>query len=120
MDAYFSGEKINQTEKRAVLHTALRNQSDNTVLVEGADVMPEINETLQKVESFTNKIVSGDWKGYTGKAITDVVNIGIGGSDLGPDMVVESLKYYKNHLNVHFVSNIDGDHVQEVIKNLKS
>ena len=80
--------------------------------------MPEIKDTLIKMESFTNKIVSGDWKGYTNKSITDIVNIGIGGSDLGPDMVVESLKYYKNHLNVHFVSNIDGDHVQETIKNL--
>ena len=118
MDSYFSGEKINQTEKRAVLHTALRNQSNNTILVDGKNVMPEIRETLTKMESFTNKVVSGDWKGFTNKTITDVVNIGIGGSDLGPDMVVESLKYYKNHLNIHFVSNIDGDHVQEVIKNL--
>jgi len=118
IEAQFSGEKINQTEKRAVLHTALRNQSNNEILVDGKNIMPEVKETLAKMESFTNKITSGDWKGYTGKAITDIVNIGIGGSDLGPDMIVESLKYYKNHLNVHFVSNIDGDHVQEVIKNL--
>ncbi len=118
MDSYFSGEKINQTEKRAVLHTALRNQSNSEVFVDGKNVMPEIRETLNKMESFTNKVVSGDWKGFTNKSITDVVNIGIGGSDLGPDMVVESLKFYKNHLNIHFVSNIDGDHVQEVIKNL--
>ena len=118
MDSYFSGEKINQTEKRAVLHTALRTQLNNEVLVEGKNVLPEIKAALNKIEGFTNKVVSGDWKGYTNKSITDVVNIGIGGSDLGPDMVVESLKYYKNHLNVHFVSNIDGDHVQEVIKNL--
>ncbi|SNR54686.1 glucose-6-phosphate isomerase [Lutibacter flavus] len=118
MDSYFSGEKINQTEKRAVLHTALRNQSNSEVLVDGKNVMPEIRETLNKMESFTNKVVSGDWKGFTNKSISDVVNIGIGGSDLGPDMVVESLKFYKNHLNIHFVSNIDGDHVQEVIKNL--
>jgi len=118
MDSYFSGEKINKTEKRAVLHTALRSQLNNEVLVDGVNVKPEIKAALAKIEVFTNKVVSGDWKGYTNKSITDVVNIGIGGSDLGPDMVVESLKYYKNHLNVHFVSNIDGDHVQEVIKNL--
>lgn len=116
--AYFSGEKINKTENRAVLHTALRNQSNKPVILEGKNIMIEVKEALNKMESFTNKIVSGEWKGYTNKSITDVVNIGIGGSDLGPDMVVESLKYYKNHLNVHFVSNIDGDHVQEVIKTL--
>ncbi|PHS54255.1 MAG: glucose-6-phosphate isomerase [Lutibacter sp.] len=118
IDAQFSGEKINQTEKRAVLHTALRSQLNNEVLVDGKNITPEIKETLKKMESFTNKVTSGNWKGYTGKSITDVVNIGIGGSDLGPDMIVESLKYYKNQLNIHFVSNIDGDHVQEVIKNL--
>jgi glucose-6-phosphate isomerase len=118
MDAYFSGEVINKTEKRAVLHTALRSQLNNEVLVDGVNVKPEIKAALAKIEGFTNKVVSGEWKGYTNKSITDVVNIGIGGSDLGPDMVVESLKFYKNHLNVHFVSNIDGDHVQEVIKNL--
>jgi len=118
INAQFSGEIINQTEKRAVLHTALRNQGNNEVFVDGINIMPEVRETLNKVESFTNKVVSGDWKGYTNKSITDIVNIGIGGSDLGPDMIVESLKYYKNHLDVHFVSNIDGDHVQEVIKKL--
>lgn len=118
MDAYFGGEKINKTEKRAVLHTALRSQANNEVFVEGENVQPEIQAALNKIEGFTNKVVSGDWKGFTNKSITDVVNIGIGGSDLGPDMVVESLKYYKNQLNVHFVSNIDGDHVQEVIKEL--
>ena len=116
--SYFSGEKINKTENRAVLHTALRNQSNEPVLFEGKNIMVDVKDALCKMESFTNQIVSGDWKGYTNKSITDVVNIGIGGSDLGPDMVVESLKYYKNHLNVHFVSNIDGDHVQEVIKTL--
>ena len=118
MNAYFSGEKINETEQRAVLHTALRNQSDSEILVDGVNVMPEIKSTLTKIEAFSNKVISGDWKGFTGKSITDIVNIGIGGSDLGPDMVVESLKFYKNHLNTHFVSNIDGDHVQEVIKTL--
>ena len=116
--SYFSGEKINKTENRAVLHTALRNQSKEAILIDGKNIMIDIKDALQKMESFTAKIVSGNWKGYTNKSITDVVNIGIGGSDLGPDMVVESLKYYKNHLNVHFVSNIDGDHVQEVIKTL--
>ena len=115
---YFGGDEINETEERAVLHTALRTQSENPVLVDGENVLPEIKSALSKIENFTNKVVSGDWKGYTDKKITDVVNIGIGGSDLGPDMVVDSLKFYKNHLNVHFVSNIDGDHVQEVIKNL--
>jgi len=118
IEAQFSGEKINQTEKRAVLHTALRSQLNNEVVVDGENIVPEIKEALNKIEVFTNKVVSGDWKGYTNKSITDIVNIGIGGSDLGPDMIVESLKYYKNQLNVHFVSNIDGDHVQEVIKNL--
>ncbi len=118
IDAYFSGEKINVTEKRAVLHTALRNQSNSKIFVDGKNILPEVKETLNQMESFSNTVISGDWKGFTNKSITDIVNIGIGGSDLGPDMVVESLKYYKNHLNVHFVSNIDGDHVQEVIKNL--
>jgi len=113
---YFGGDIINETEGRAVLHTALRSQSDEAVLVDGENVKPEIKKTLAKIEAFTNKVVSGEWKGYTDKKITDVVNIGIGGSDLGPDMVVDALKYYKNHLNVHFVSNIDGDHVQEIIK----
>lgn len=118
MDSYFSGKKINATENRAVLHTALRNQTATEIIVDGVNVAPEVKATLSKIEGFTNNVVSGNWKGYTGKSITDVVNIGIGGSDLGPDMIVESLKYYKNHLNVHFVSNIDGDHVQETIKNL--
>jgi glucose-6-phosphate isomerase len=118
MEAYFSGEVINKTEQRAVLHTALRSQLNTKIIVHGENIVPEIKAALNKIELFTNKVVSGEWKGYTNKSITDVVNIGIGGSDLGPDMVVESLKYYKNHLNVHFVSNIDGDHVQEIIKNL--
>lgn len=118
INAYFSGEKINQTENRAVLHTALRNPTNSEILVDGGDIMPKIKETLTKMKSFSEEVISGNWKGYTDKSITDIVNIGIGGSDLGPDMVVESLKYYKNHLNAHFVSNIDGDHVQEVIKNL--
>jgi len=118
IDAQFSGEKINKTENRAVLHTALRNPLDTKILVDGKNIIPEIKEALHKMESFTNKITSGEWKGYSNKPITDIVNIGIGGSDLGPNMVVEALKYYKNHLNIHFVSNIDGDHVQEVLKKL--
>jgi len=118
IESQFGGEIINETENRAVLHTALRNKTNTPVLVDEKNVMPEVNATLAKVEGFTKQVVSGDWKGYTGKSITDVVNIGIGGSDLGPDMIVESLQYYKNHLNTHFVSNIDGDHVQEVIKKL--
>lgn len=116
----FSGEKINQTEERAVLHTALRAPKDAQFFVDGRHVMPEIYQVKQKIENFTNSIVSGQKKGFTGKPFTDVVNIGIGGSDLGPAMVVESLQYYKNHLNVHFVSNVDGDHVNEVIKKLNA
>jgi glucose-6-phosphate isomerase len=118
IEKYFSGDKINATENRAVLHTALRNNTQESVLVDGHDVLPEVHSTVDKIKSFTERVVSGDFKGYTGKAITDVVNIGIGGSDLGPNMVVEGLQFYTNHLNTHFVSNIDGDHVQEVIRGL--
>jgi len=112
----FSGEKINRTEDRAVLHVALRNRSNTPILVDGKDVMPEVNAVLEKMKSFSEAIISGNWKGYTGKAITDVVNIGIGGSDLGPFMVTEALRPYKNHLNMHFVSNVDGTHIAEVLK----
>ena len=114
----FSGDIINATENRAVLHTALRNKTDKAVLVDGHDVMKDIAETLQKIKSFTNKVVSGKFKGFSGKAITDIVNIGIGGSDLGPRMVVDALHYYKNHLKTHFISNIDGDHITETLKGL--
>jgi glucose-6-phosphate isomerase len=114
--AYFEGDLINQTEQRAVLHMALRNPASASVMVEGQNVMPEIYVVKQRIKTFANAIISGTHKGYTGKSITDVVNIGIGGSDLGPAMVVEALQFYKNHLNVHFVSNVDGDHVQEVLK----
>ena len=114
----FSGEIINETEGRAVLHTALRAPKDADFKEDGVNVMPEIYQVKQKIEGFTNEVVSGQRKGYTGKAFTDVVNIGIGGSDLGPAMVVDSLQYYKNHLTTHFVSNVDGDHVNEVIKKL--
>jgi len=114
----FSGNIINKTEGRAVLHTALRAPKTAEFEVEGENVMPEIYQVKQKIEGFTNEVVNGDRKGYTGKAFTDIVNIGIGGSDLGPAMVVDSLQYYKNHLTTHFVSNVDGDHVNEIIKKL--
>lgn len=115
---YFEGDIINETEGRAVLHTALRAPKTAEVFVDGENVIPEIYSVKEKIKDFTNKIVNAELKGYTGKAFTDVVNIGIGGSDLGPAMVVDSLSYYKNHLKTHFVSNVDGDHVNEVIKNL--
>lgn len=118
IESQFNGEVINVTEQRAVLHTALRSNSEEPVLVDGKNITPQIQTALRKIRSFSNKVISGKWKGYTGKSITDVVNIGIGGSDLGPDMIVTSLKYYKNHLNTHFVSNVDGDHVSEVMKQL--
>ncbi len=113
--AMFNGEKINRTENRAVLHTALRNRSNTPVEVDGKDVMPEVNAVLAKMKGFCERVISGDWKGYTGKAITDVVNIGIGGSDLGPYMVTEALRPYKNHLTMHFVSNVDGTHIAETL-----
>lgn len=115
---YFGGELINQTENRAVLHTALRAKADAEILVDGVNVMPEVYEVKEKIKTFTNEVVSGVRKGYTGKTFTDIVNIGIGGSDLGPVMAVEALQFYKNHLNVHFVSNVDGDHANEVIKKI--
>lgn len=115
-EAMFTGEKINRTENRAVLHTALRNRANTPVLVDGKDVMPEVNTVLAKMKDFCQRIISGEWKGYTGKAISDVVNIGIGGSDLGPYMVTEALRPYKNHLNMHFVSNVDGTHIAETLK----
>ncbi|AUC74453.1 glucose-6-phosphate isomerase [Olleya sp. Bg11-27] len=118
IQSQFSGEVINKTEGREVLHTALRAKATDTILVDGKNVMPEIFEVKEKIEDFSNQVISGHLKGYTNKAFTDVVNIGIGGSDLGPAMVVESLQYYKNHLRTHFVSNIDGDHVNEVLKTL--
>ena len=115
---YFDGEIINQTENRAVLHTALRAKEAAVIKVDGVNVIPEIFEVKNKIKNFTNEVVNGDRKGFTGKPFTDIVNIGIGGSDLGPAMVVEALQFYKNHLNVHFVSNVDGDHVNEIIKKL--
>jgi glucose-6-phosphate isomerase len=115
---YFSGDVINETEDRAVLHTALRAPKKTKIYVDGKNVISEIYDVKNKIQKFTNQIVNGDLKGYTNKSFTDVVNIGIGGSDLGPAMVVEALGFYKNHLNTHFVSNVDGDHVNEVIKKL--
>ncbi len=115
----FSGEKINITENRAVLHIALRNRSNTPILVDGKDVMPEVNAVLEHMETFSQAVRSGEWKGYTGKPITDFVNIGIGGSDLGPVMVTEALKpYAKKGLKAHFVSNVDGTHIAETLKTL--
>jgi glucose-6-phosphate isomerase len=115
---YFDGDVINQTENRAVLHTALRAKENASVRVDGVNVMPEIYSVKNKIKNFSNEIISGQRKGFSGKPFTDVVNIGIGGSDLGPAMIVEALQYYKNDLNVHFVSNVDGDHVNEIIKKI--
>ncbi len=120
IEAMFKGDEINETEGRAVLHTALRNQWNEPVKVNGIDVMPEVNEVLRKIEKFSNSVISGEWKGYTGKTITDIVNIGIGGFDLGPVMVTEALKAYKNHLTMHFVSNVDGTHIAETLKKVKA
>ncbi|WP_323787198.1 glucose-6-phosphate isomerase [Psychroserpens sp.] len=118
MNKYFGGAVINKTEGREVLHTALRSPKAAKVIVNGENVMPEIYEVKNKIKDFTKKVINGELKSYTGKAFTDVVNIGIGGSDLGPAMVVDALAYYKNQLTTHFVSNVDGDHVNEVIKNI--
>ena len=115
---YFDGSIINQTENRAVLHTALRAKESAVVTVDGVNVIPEVYEVKHKIKAFTDEVTSGERTGFTGKPFTDVVNIGIGGSDLGPAMAVEALQFYKNHLNVHFVSNVDGDHVNEIIKKL--
>jgi glucose-6-phosphate isomerase len=117
-DAMFRGEKINFTEGRAVLHVALRNRSNNPILVDGQDVMPDVNKVLSQIRDFTERVRSGAWKGHTGKEITDVINIGIGGSDLGPLMATEALKPYGTKLHVHFVSNVDGTHIAEVLKKI--
>jgi len=117
IEAMFSGEKINTTEGRAVLHTALRNRSNTPVFVDGQDVMPDVNRVLAKMRSFSEAVRSGEWKGYTGKAITDIVNIGIGGSDLGPKMVCEALKpYARPDMRAHFVSNVDSTDLVETLK----
>ena len=119
IEAMFSGQKINTTEGRAVLHVALRNRANTPIYVDGQDVMPEVNRVLAKMRSFSESVRSGEWRGYTGQAITDVVNIGIGGSDLGPKMVCEALKpYAKAGLHAHFVSNVDGTDLAETLKGL--
>ncbi|CAI5438427.1 unnamed protein product [Caenorhabditis angaria] len=119
-DAMFNAEKINFTEDRAVLHIALRNRSNRPILVNGKDVMPDVNRVLAHMKEFVNEIISGTWTGYTGKKITDVVNIGIGGSDLGPLMTTEALRHYQVGPNVHFISNVDGTHVAEVTSKLNA
>jgi glucose-6-phosphate isomerase len=118
IQAMFSGSPINQTENRAVLHTALRNRSNTPVMVDDEDVMPAVNRVLAQMKQFSSSLLSGGHKGYTGKAITDIVNIGIGGSDLGPLMVTEALKPYWKHITPHFVSNVDGTHIVETLKKL--
>ena len=117
--AYFGGQKINETEDRAVLHTALRTSDKEPILVEGQDVLPEIDAVKEKMYAFAEKVISGQWKGYSGKPIDTIVNIGIGGSDLGPAMVTEALEFYGNHLTPYFVSNVEGDHHQEILKKIK-
>ncbi|SEK85863.1 glucose-6-phosphate isomerase [Aquimarina amphilecti] len=118
IQSYFDGEIINETEGRAVLHTALRAPSGKTINVNSKNVVPEVGAVKTKIQTFSDKVVNGELKGYTNKSFTDIVNIGIGGSDLGPAMITESLEYYKNHLKVHFISNVDGDHVHQKLKNL--
>jgi len=118
IESQFSGKSINETEDRAVLHTALRAPETATVLVNGVNIIPQIYQAKKQIQSFTNQVINGEVTGFTGRAFTDVVNIGIGGSDLGPAMVVEALQFYKNQLTTHFVSNVDGDHVNEIIKKL--
>ncbi|MCZ7672617.1 MAG: hypothetical protein M5U34_38605 [Chloroflexi bacterium] len=115
--AMFKGEKINNTEDRAVLHVALRNRSNRPIFVDGQDVMPEVNAVLAKMKQFSEAVRHGRWRGYSGKTITDVVNIGIGDSDLGPKMVVEALTpYTRPDLHTHFVSNVDGTDIAETLK----
>lgn len=118
IEAMFSGEKINETENRAVLHTALRNPNHSGFNLDGKDILVDIHRVLNKMEQFSDRVISGQWKGYTGKAIAHIVNIGIGGSDLGPVMVTEALKAYSNHIKLHFVSNVDGSHIAETLKDL--
>ncbi len=120
IERMFRGERINFTERRPVLHVALRNRGNRPIEVDGEDVMPLVNQVLDQMRHFTEDVRSGGWKGYTGESITDIVNIGIGGSDLGPVMVSEALRpYWKDGLRVHFVSNIDGTHLTETLKGLR-
>ncbi|QFQ32721.1 glucose-6-phosphate isomerase [Buchnera aphidicola (Aphis fabae)] len=118
IQSMFSGEKINETENRSVLHIALRNRQNSPIFVDNYNIMFEVNHVLKKMKDFSESVITGKWKGYTGKSISDIINIGIGGSDLGPYMVTEALRPYKNHLNIHYVSNIDGTHLAEVLKKI--
>ncbi len=119
IEQMFSGKKINETEGRAVLHVALRNRSNTPIVVDEEDVMPNVNRVLDQMQSFSDSVISGKWKGFSGRPITNIVNIGIGGSDLGPVMVTEALKpYWKDNIRPHFISNVDGTHVSEVLKKL--
>src|SRR5690606_18699951 len=112
----FSGERINETEGRAVLHTALRNTTQSDFFLDGENIKEDISKVKQAMYRFADSVISGAWKGYTGKNISDIVNIGIGGSDLGPVMATEALKPFANHLKIHFVSNVDGTHIAETLK----
>ncbi|CAM4075300.1 glucose-6-phosphate isomerase [Gillisia limnaea] len=116
--SYYDGDAINKTENRPVLHTALRVPKDEEVFIDGKNVIPEVYQAKDKIRKFSTEVINGALKGHTGLAFTDIVNIGIGGSDLGPTMVTESLKFYKNHLNLHYISNVDGDHVHETLQEL--
>lgn len=118
IEAMFLGENINKTENRAVLHTALRDSTSEAIHVSEENILPKIKQVQQKMRTFSEKVLDGTWKGFTNKPITDIVNIGIGGSDLGPVMVTEALKSYKTHLNLHFVSNVDGSHIAETLKSI--
>jgi len=118
IEEYFTGGKINETEDRAVLHTALRQLNPKSIMVDGEDITPKIQAVKKQMYDFSDKVISGNWKGHTGKKISHVVNIGIGGSDLGPAMVTEALEFYRNHLQMVFISNVEGDHVEEVIQKL--
>ena len=116
IESYFNGEKINETEKRGVLHTAIRDQSDNEIIYDGEDIIKKIKTERERVFNFSSEIISGNYQGYSGKKISTIVNIGIGGSDLGPKMITEALEFYRNHLEVKFISNIDGDHINGLLK----
>src|SRR5690606_19467846 len=118
IETMFKGARINQTENRSVLHVALRNRSNSPIMVDGADVMPTVNKVLEQMKTFSDAVIGGTWKGYNGKAITDIVNIGIGGSDLGPYMVTEALKPYWKNITPHFISNVDGTHIYETLREL--
>ena len=120
IEKLFKGDLINQTEARSVLHTALRAKETEKIMVSGVNIIPEVYQVKAQIRKFSEEIINGHRKGFTGKKFTDIVNIGIGGSDLGPLMVTEALKYYKNQLRTHFVSNVDGDHVHEILKELNA